>query len=317
MTKKFQQNYTLGVFTWMVCNAKCGFCNAQLWKNKYENYWIKKEADYSTFYTFNKIKKDILLKVKKWANCIIYEWWDFTIHPDIFKILEFWKSLWIIQTIQTNWIKLSDLNFVKKLKNYWINEINFSMHSYEKSNFDKIMWLEWAFENTIKWLINCNNVWINITNNFVLTKDNLNDLEGILLLLFKFNVKLFNITMYLPVTNFPDDFHNKFMVSPIDAWKKISLMLKLYNEINRLTNNKLNLQLKFHNIWRCIFDKEFHNINFEFDLDRRLKANKYVEGTWFYKKESCKKCIYNNNCPWFTKKYIKVFWDDYINPILE
>lgn len=309
MEKKYQQNYTLWVFVWMVCNAKCTFCNAQV-----PIIW---EKDYFTFYSLERIKKDILVKKDKWATCIIYEWWDFSLHPKIFEILEFWQKLWIKQTFQTNWIKLANLEFVKKLRKYWVHEMNFSIHAFDAKTSDKIMWVKWVFEKTIQWVINCNKEGIIISNNFVLVKDNLNQLEWIVFLMLKLNIKLFNITMYIPVDQLKDDFHDKFLINPVDAWKNISGMLKLFMKLNELTDWKLDLRFKFHNVWRCILDKDLHDSIFEFDLDRRKESNKdYSFNTWFYKKKDCKKCIYNNNCTWFTEKYIEKFGEDYIKPIL-
>lgn len=309
MNEKYQQNYTQGVFIWMVCNAKCIFCNTQKGTTTLKKYY--------EFYSFDRIKKDILEKIEKGATCIIYEWWDFTIHPDVFKILDFWKSLWLIQTMQTNWIKLANPDFVKRFKEQGINEINFSIHAFEEKVSEKIMWLKWSFKKTLKWALNCNKEWINISNNFVLVKDNLNQLEWIIFLMLKLNIKLFNITLYIPIDRFDDNFHNRFLVDPVLAWKKISWMLNIYSKIKELSKWELVLNFKFHNIWRCILDKNIQKINFELDLDRRKENKKdYQFDTWFYKKEDCKKCIYNNNCTGFTEKYVKVFWDDYIKPIL-
>lgn len=308
MSKEFQQNYTLWVFVWMVCNAKCSFCNAQV--------WIIWEKDYFTFYSLERIKKDIELKVSKWATCIIYEWWDFSLHPNIFDILEFWNSLWIKQTFQTNWIKLHDIEFVKKLKEYNVNEMNFSIHAYQTALSDKLMWVEWAFLKTIKWVLNCNKVWIKISNNFVLIKENLDQLEWMIIFMLKLKIKLFNITMYIPVDWLGKNFHSRFFVEPGLAWREISKMQRLYKKISELSWWKSKIHFKFHNVWRCILDKEFHNMWFEFDLDRRKEKNEdYNFDTWFYKKKECWKCIYNNNCTWFTEAYIKVFWDDYIKPV--
>ncbi len=175
MTEKYQKNYTQWVFVWMVCNAKCLFCNTQKWTTELK--------DYFEFYSYERITKDILLKVKSWATCIIYEWWDFTIHPDIFRILKFGKKIWVRQTIQTNWIKLADLDFVKKLKGYWVSEMNFSIHAFDENISEKIMWThKWTLRKTIKGVLNCNKVWMNISNNLVLTKYNINQLDGVVLL---------------------------------------------------------------------------------------------------------------------------------------
>lgn len=316
MSTEYQKNYTQWVFIWMVCNAKCWFCNAQVSSVDWENFWLRKEPDYQTFYKLDRIKEDILLKKDNWARCIIYEWWDFSIHPEIFKILDFWKSLWLKQTFQTNWIKLSDLSFVKKLKENWVEDMNFSLHAYEESVSDKIMWVDGAFKKTIKWIINCNEVWMSNCINFVLVKQNLNQLEWMMLLLLKFWINLFNLTLYVPVDLFSEEFHDKYIVNPVDAWIEINKMMKLYNELIELSGNKLKVTLKFHNIWRCIFDKKYHNYDFQFDLDRRKPKNEeYKFDTWFYKNEECKKCIYCNDCTWFTSKYIHKYGDNYIKAI--
>lgn len=304
---KFQENYTQWVFVWMVCNAKCAFCNAQV--------WISREFWYFNFYSLERIKRTIELKVIKWAKCIIYEWWDFSIHPNIFEILEFWKSLWINQTFQTNWLKLADIEYVKKLKNCWIDEMNFSIHSADEKNYDNIMWTKWWLKKAIKWVQNCVEIWMKVSNNLVLTKLNINQLEWVLLMMLKLKIKLLNITMYIPVDMKEDKFHKKFMVDPKIAWKKISEMLKLYNQISFITNWEIKIFFKFHNIWRCIIDKEYQNFNFQFDLDRRKNIDEYQYETWFYKKTNCINCKYNLDCTWFTQKYISFFWENYIEPI--
>lgn len=317
MSTSYQKDFTQWIFIWMVCNAKCGFCNAQISNIENENVWLRKESDYQVFYNFERIKKDIIFKKDNWAWCIIYEGWDFSIHPEIFKILEFWKSLWLKQTFQTNWIRLSDINFVRKLKEIWIEDMNFSLHAYEEKVSDKIMQVDWAFKKTINWLINCKKEGINIIVNFVLIKENLNQLEWFMLLIFKLGVNLLNLTMYVPVDLFSDEFHNKYLVNPKNAWIEITKMLKIYEELIQLSENKIKLNLKFHNIWRCIFDTKFHNYDFQFDLDRRKANNEdYNFDTWFYKKKECEKCFYFNDCTWFTSKYIIEFWDDYMVPII-
>jgi hypothetical protein len=35
-------------------------------------------------------------------------------------------------------------------------------------------------------------------------------------LLLKLNIKLFNITMYIPVDDMPEEYHEKFLVNPAD-----------------------------------------------------------------------------------------------------
>lgn len=317
MSTNYQKDYTQWVFVWMVCNAKCGFCNAQVSKIDDENTWLRKEEDYQTFYSFERIKNTVIERKNNWAWCIIYEGGDFSLHPEIFKILEFWNSLWLKQTFQTNWIKLKDLNFVKKLKEHKIEDMNFSLHAYEEELSDKIMWVPGAYKKTIQWMLNCKKEWINTIVNFVLIKDNINQLEGVLLLMIKLWVILLNITMYVPVDLFPEEFHDKFLANPNDVWVEISKILKLYNELQKISENKLKITMKFHNIWRCIFDKEYHNYDFQFDLDRRKpKWEKYNFDTWFYMKKDCENCIYFNDCPWFTSKYVIKYWEDFIKPIL-
>ena len=106
---EYIKNFTKWIFIWMVCNANCGFCNA-----KFPIVWY-----WNSYFSFKKYKDIISLldKYKKnGVECIVYEGWDFSIHPRIFDILDYGKKLWIKQTFQTNWIKLEDIEFVKKLK---------------------------------------------------------------------------------------------------------------------------------------------------------------------------------------------------------
>ncbi|NDK07644.1 radical SAM protein [Candidatus Gracilibacteria bacterium] len=317
MSTNYQKDYTQGVFVGMVCNAKCGFCNAQVSKIDDENTGLRKEEDYQTFYSFERIKNTVLERKNNGAGCIIYEGGDFSMHPEIFNILEFGNSLGLKQTFQTNGIRLNDLKFVKKLKEHKIEDMNFSLHAYEEELSDKIMGVPGAYKKTIQGMLNCKKEGINTIVNFVLVKDNVNQLEGFLLLMIKLGVNLLNITMYVPVDLFPEEFHDKYLANPNDVGVEISKILKLYNELQKISENKLKITMKFHNIGRCIFDKEYHNYDFQFDLDRRKpKGEKYNFDTGFYMKKDCENCIYFNDCTGFTSKYVIKYGEDFIKPIL-
>lgn len=275
----------------------------------------------SKFIPLETLKKKLDEYKKENVQCVVYEGGDFSIYPYIFETLEYGFSLWFEQTFQTNGIKLANLEFVEKLKKYWVKDINFSLHSYKEDVSNEIMGIKKGFKETIQAIKNCSSVWMTISQNVVITPDNVNDLDWLILLSLKLKINLISFILFIP----PDDkinendteYMEKYTANPIEVWKKISKALKYLSEMEKVAGIKL-INIKFHNIPLCLLSNdEKGGREYIFDSFRRhASVEDYVPGTWFYKKKECKKCSLNSSCAWITQYYVDIFGEEYIIPIV-
>lgn len=306
MEEKYQKNYTQWIFIWMVCNAKCGFCNTQFPKDGVKNYF--------SFRSFEEIINQIDIYVQSWVECIIYEGGEFSIHPDIFRILRYGNTLGVKQTFQTNGIKLAQVDFVKKLKEYGITEVNFSLHASHADISNKIMWIPWAFDKTLKGIHNCNVFGITTSINFVILQENIDQICWILFSAFKMNIDLLNLILYIPPELWNDNFHKQFLPDPKKVGKELWKMLQILEDIERISKWKLHLNIKLHNIPRCIIPGEFDfHRELLYDVFRRQES--YEKATGFYMKKECKKCKFYLDCPGITEYYIHTYGEEILHPI--
>lgn len=277
--------------------------------------------DMSKFLELDKIKIKLDEYKDEWVKCVVYEWGDFSIYPQIFEVLEYWQRLWLEQTFQTNWIKLADIDYVNKLKKYWVKDINFSLHSYDKDVSNRMMGIDSGFEDTIKWIKNCVNVWMTVSQNVVITLENLDDLEYILLLSIKLNIDLISFILFIPpedqIREKDEDYMKKYTTNPIIVGEKISKWLNILTQIEKIAWNKL-INIKFHNIPLCLLNNEILNSReYIFDIFRKKEDNwDYTLWTGFYKKEECSKCKLNTSCTGITEYYVEKFGNNYIIPIV-
>lgn len=290
-----------GVYIGSLCNADCEFC-------------LDKETNYAPkLVSVGDIKKRIdRLASEGVVDCIIYEWWDFSLHPHIFEILAYWKTKWLQQTIQTNWIKFADVGFVKKIKELDIGVINFSLHAANAELYDDIMKTKKWFLKVLKGLKNCKDVGIHTNINFVIMKQNLEEIHRMLILCMKLWVTQLSFYLYIPRNSFSLEKNMKFMVHPVEAWEKIKTLLHTLQAVEEKANRKV-LDIKFLNIPLCIVD-ERRKINI--DAFRRLRNKKTFSSWKYYYKKECDTCIKREMCPWITKYYADVFWDEFLAPYI-
>ena len=90
---------------WYKCNYDCVYC--VIW-------WIQEEFNSEDFVSFEKIKEIDL----GWYTSVWLTWWEPTIHPDFFEILEYFKERWLDIFMQTNGSMLWNDDFFEKIKKY-------------------------------------------------------------------------------------------------------------------------------------------------------------------------------------------------------
>lgn len=288
-----------GVYIGSLCNADCEFC-------------LDKETNYAPkLVAVSDIKKRIdHLSSEGVVDCIIYEWWDFSLHPHIFEILAYGNTKWMQQTIQTNWIKFADIDFVKKIKELDIGVINFSLHAASAELYDDIMKTKKWFPKVLKWLKNCKDLGIHTNINFVIMKQNIEEIHKMLLLCLKLWVTQLSFYLYIPRKSFSLEQNMKFMVHPVEAGDKIKQLLQKLQLLEKKLGKKI-LDIKFLNIPLCLVDEK-RKINI--DAFRRLRNKKTFSPWKYYYKKECEACLERAKCPWITKYYVDVFDDDFLVP---
>lgn len=142
---------SLNLNTWYKCNYNCIFC--VIW-------WIQNEFKTEDFVSIKEIKNINL----DWYNSVWLTWWEPTIHPDFFSILDYLVSKWLKIHIQTNWYMLWVDSFFYKIKNYSINyQVNFN--NLNEKLYNVAMWAKWdMYINAIKWIKNI----LNTNNNLII-----------------------------------------------------------------------------------------------------------------------------------------------------
>lgn len=311
---------------WKACNNKCIFCLS----------WHSLTKWNTALVDFEIIKEKISLYYNEWYKSVWFLWWDISIHPDLYDIIKYCKKLWYkeIQII-TNSMVFDDFEKANKLIFLWVTRVNISLHSHLNKIEDYLIGIPWGLERKFNAIDNFNLLYNNnilkspLSVNIVLNKQNYKIIVNTVLFL-KYNKNINDIRI-----NFI------WLVDDLaDTW---SLTKLSYTEfmpyIKRLiyVSEKYKLRITFDSIPACIFfslDKDRWKIYFnkyswnQFDHISVVDelSNTRLDNTFYNKKikiqniyktkfPNCKKCIYEKQCDWIWKSYIKNFWKNEFIPI--
>lgn len=100
------------------CNNKCHFCsNPSNWKDITYERWIELIDDF----------------IKRSYYWIIFTWWEPTLSSDLDKWIKYAKQKNIHCRVISNWMLCSNYEYVKKLKDAWLDLIHFLfIHIHQK-----------------------------------------------------------------------------------------------------------------------------------------------------------------------------------------
>jgi MoaA/NifB/PqqE/SkfB family radical SAM enzyme len=282
------------------CNQKCLFCN--------QEEYIK-----------TKTKKQILLELlnfkKDNISYLIISWWEPTLcKEELFFTIITWKKLWFKYIeLQSNAVLLSNLEYVKELKQKWLNWAMISLHSFESVVSDYLTQAPSTFNKTILWIKNLIELWIETTINIVINKKNYNKVLDYVIFV-KDNFKWFK----------------QLSLSIVVPWKstKENNLLPEYSEISKYLIEAYDYCIKnkihFENPWCWIpvcYIKDYYKYSLEYQNYKEW--NKYNELVLEknkrnkIKSEKCTNCIFDNYCLWLWKWYIDVHWFNDLNPIIK
>lgn len=310
-------NKHIEINIWKACNNRCRFCMSAGVING-----EKKLTD--THLVIDEIER----YAEKWFTSIGFLWWDISIHPWIYEIIETAKTNWFEEiSIITNAMIYSDYNKAEKLIKSWATRINISVHSHDKNIEDYLTQIPWWLNKKLKAIDNfnkLNNDWFlqsPLSINIVLNWRNYKNILKTCIFFFKEkNINDIRLNFIWP----------RYFTSEKDKeelFLKYSDFLPYLKELIYLSL-KLDLRITFDSIPACIFYKidkvNYRNIIKKFLWEGFDKIEEFSNiKNWKSKKkdelkikfELCNKCIYNNTCEWVWKEYGIECWGEEFNPI--
>ncbi len=202
---------------WYKCNYDCVYC--VIW-------WIQDEFKSEDFVSLEKIKSiDLSNYSSVWLT-----WWEPTIHPNFFEILDYFHENWLEIFMQTNGSMLWVDEFFRKIKKYNI-EYQLPLNSFNEKIHNVIMKHKNAYNLTLWGIKNILNDWRgdNLTVKIILTKLNYNHIWKTVSFLCSLGVKKF------------------YIAYPVIKWNLLKYVDKLvpkYSEIKSFLDELIEIEEK-------------------------------------------------------------------------
>ena len=291
------------------CNQKCVFCNVNKW---------------NTFIPIEKIERNLLMVLEKYKGIknkiiqVAISWWEPTIHPDFWKIVDMTYNYADFFEIQSNWVLFArEDNHNELLKRNSYMKLNFllSFHSHIEEIYDKITDTKKQYNLAVRWIQNVINSWINnkVEINIVINKYNINYFWDYLKFIkdniYSFNKRRVNLNLMVSILKVEREDERKHYELIVSYSNFIDIFI---DNLNYIRNNNFEWLLDMQ-WWICdlpictISNKGIFNINEWFLLN-----NTPITHT---KMDKCKDCRLNSKCPWILKSYINKFWENEFNPL--
>lgn len=293
------------VKVWFACNNMCLFCVQWDKRTKYPPRSI------------DEIKKILKDEFNNWSRWLVFTWWEPTIHPKLIEAIKFAKNLWYesIQ-IQSNGRNFSKIEYVKELIDAWVTEFGPSIHWFKASTHDKQVWAKWAWEETIKWIINLRNLKQSIIINSVVTKLNYKEIPELASLLVKLWVNQFQFA-FVHILGSADKNKESVVPKKSDAIPYIKKWLDIGKSAWIICMTEAIPFCLMQNYEWAIAEYNFMPETTVVDAEYRTESYAdYRWNEWKAKREECKKCSKYKICEWPWKEYPLIYgWDEF-QPIL-
>jgi len=265
------------------CNNNCIFCHARP-KRKFKDL------------SYDQIKKKIDIAKNKKIECLIFSGGEPTIRKDFFKIMSYSKKQDLLIGLVTNVRMLSIPTFLDKLLDYNLEYCYTTLHSSNEEKHNKLSNSD-SFRQTIKGIKNLVDKDVDVLVNVVIIRDNIDDLDNIIILLKKMGVKKIKLSFVEPITK-EDIEHIPNMKIAAD---KIKFILKKY---------KNQLEIGWDGFPLCLM-KGYENRL----IDLKTQEINYISEVWedgFYKTDQgnktninkCNYCKKNSECGGLYKNYL-------------
>ncbi len=283
------------------CNNKCKFCIQ--WDKRF-SYPEREYKDLCE--TLDKEKE-------KRIKYLVLTWGEPTMHPYILDIVEYAKNIGFEEIqLQCNGRTLADKNYCKKLIERGITEFWPSIHGYYKKTHDWLVDRDWAWEDTMKGIINMKQLWKRVIINTVITKQNYEELPKM--------AKLF-VSLWI------EQFQFAFPHIGWSAYKNYKEIIPTKTECISYIHKWLDIGRNGNSIcmveampfcfmqWyeRAIAEYNYMPDATVYDSDFALESyDEWKLNEWKAKWEACKKCSKKHICEWPWKEYVELFgWDEF------
>ena len=296
------------------CNNNCIFCSEADRLDKFVAYPL----------SFEEIENKLIAKRKQGFKYVHFTGGEPTENNDILNILKTAEDLGYKVSLGTNGNNLADLNFLKKIILY-IDEICLSFHGHNEQLFALSSNNQESFSNLKKILANINilkNEKIDVFINIVLTRNNFKKLKEIIkfLLQHKF-IKQIIISNFAPEGRGLKNFE-RLVIKFTELRKEIPGILNLFNNSETIVN--------FFGLPLCVLGEENYIYSNDLNWDSKLTIERDLKVGQPYLKEiisdlpdrnkiklkKCQECKFNGICSGVWQKYIEVFGDQEITPII-
>lgn len=276
------------------CNMSCAFCFVDRTAPDFPRVELEREIDRMN--TWNK-------------NHIVLSGGEPTLHPELPELLAHARGLGFRTIeIQTNGVRVAELEYATKLVEAGLNKATVSLHSTDPEHSDRITRLPRAFGKTIDGMHNLRRLGIVTQVAHVLTKANYRDLPGFVRFLgSEFPRETGHLSICLAIAQGISDL--------VYEW-----VIPSFTEIKPFVREALDHCLE-------------HDIGFggmlgqggypPCMLDGELKYYESVLGhiyrsadhdTQFYKSERCSECSFDPLCVGVRRSYVECYGDEEIQP---
>jgi MoaA/NifB/PqqE/SkfB family radical SAM enzyme len=242
-----------------------------------------------------------------------------TMRDDLVDILKYCKSRMFVTNIQTNAFKFADIEYVKALEPY-LDTVFIPIHSHDMTIFDTTTAVPGSGQKIMQAIDNLINSKIILTTNTVINQHNYKTLEKTLDMIQELN---------------PGEVMVLTALHPVGAARTTKVTPRLSDMKPYLATlaRKYGYLLHTHYLPRCMF-APFHTLvaNIVDDSDQNSKPGvDYIQGTWNkdmnygkmegtnkLKAESCRSCIFDNECIGVWREYGELYPDfaEELKPIL-
>lgn len=293
------------VKVWFACNNHCLFCVQGNKREKYPPRSVKE------------IKRIIKEEYDNWCEWLVFTWWEPTVHKNLVECIAYAKNLWykVIQ-IQSNWQSFSDIDYVKKLIEAWVTEFWPSIHWFKKETHDLLVKNPWAWERTVRWLINLKKLNQKIIINSVITKQNYKEIPKLTELLVKIWVFQYQFA-FVHILWSADVNKKEIVARKTDVMPYIKKALDIGEKawIICMTEAIPFCMMKWYE-WAIA---EYNFMPETTVVDAEFRTESYADyrwNEWKAKHEKCKKCSKYKICEWPWKEYPELYgWDEF-EPII-